>query len=119
MTVDLISKWRIKILQNQQFNFRLENYTHIKEFYNKECGDKCEVFLDIEGNIIKKISYSLHGCGIQTAALELVCEHVLDNSIENVQEIQKEIQKLEIEKNRKHCLIFVEEICDWIIECIE
>lgn len=113
----LLSSWRLKILENQQFNFKIEHYTHIKEFFNSECGDKCEVFLVIKNNKVTEISYSLHGCGIQTAALELLCSHILENSnIKSITSFQKEILQLQVESNRTHCLHFVVEISNWIIE---
>lgn len=117
---ELLSSWRLKILENQQFNFKIEEYTHIKEFYNSNCGDKCEVFLIVKGGIVKEISYSLHGCGIQTAALEMLCSYVLkDSSKKSILKFQKEILDLTVEGNRYHCLEFVVEISNWIIEQLE
>lgn len=116
--VPLISQWKIQLLQNQQYNFRINNFTHMKEFFNKECGDKCEVFLVIKDKKIEKISYTLHGCGIQTAALELVCKQIENKSSESVIKIKEEILQFPIEKNRAHCIYFVNKICEWIIDCI-
>lgn len=115
----VLSDWRVQFLRNQEFNFKIENYSHIKEFYNPNCGDKCEVFLVIKENKVSEISYSLHGCGIQTAALELVCKSIKGNPIQEVEKIKEELLELEVESNRKHCLVFVEEICDWIIESLK
>ena len=110
--------WRVQILKEQKFNYKLKHFTHIKEFFNSSCGDKCEVFLYIKNDMIKEISYSLHGCGIQTAALEYVCSKVLNHGINEVRNAKEEILNFEVEKRRFHCLEFVEEICNWIMQSL-
>ena len=116
---ELLSSWRLKILENQQFNYKIEQYTHIKEFFNSHCGDKCEIFLIIKDSKVSEISYSLHGCGVQTAALEMLCAYVLkDSSKEGILDFQQEILNLKVEGNRYHCLEFVVEISKWILDCL-
>ena len=47
---------------------------HAAEGYNPLCGDKVKVFLKVEGNIIKDVSFEGTGCAISTASASLMTE---------------------------------------------
>ena len=47
---------------------RLKNYTHKCIYKNHTCGDKIKIYLKINKNIIKKISYETESCLICSAS---------------------------------------------------
>ena len=54
-------------------NFRkIENATRHAEGYNPLCGDRIDIFLIVENNIIKDISFKGEGCAISKASASLM-----------------------------------------------
>jgi len=54
---------------------KLEQANHSAEGYNPLCGDKVNVYIEIENDIVKGISFQSSGCAISRASLfdELCC----------------------------------------------
>jgi nitrogen fixation NifU-like protein len=56
-------------------NFRvLEGANRKSDGYNPLCGDKVTVFLELEGNHVKNISFQGAGCAISTASASVMTE---------------------------------------------
>jgi nitrogen fixation NifU-like protein len=54
-------------------NFRkIENATKHAEGYNPLCGDRIDIYLIVEGDIIKDISFKGEGCAISKASASLM-----------------------------------------------
>jgi nitrogen fixation NifU-like protein len=51
------------------------------EGYNPLCGDKVQVFLTIEGDVVKEIAFEGVGCAISTASASLMTESVKGKSL--------------------------------------
>jgi nitrogen fixation NifU-like protein len=51
---------------------KLETANRTAEGYNPLCGDKIDIFLDIENNIVKDISFQGSGCAISKASASLM-----------------------------------------------
>jgi nitrogen fixation NifU-like protein len=56
-------------------NFRtLEHPTHLARGHNPLCGDRVTVYLAVEGDRIKDVSFEGRGCAISTASSSLMTE---------------------------------------------
>jgi nitrogen fixation NifU-like protein len=55
----------------------LENATHIAEGYNPLCGDKIQLYLQIENEHIIAAHFQGAGCAISTASASLMTESLL------------------------------------------
>ena len=56
-------------------NFKpLEGATRSAEGYNPLCGDKVKVYVKMDGDIIKDISFEGAGCAISTASASIMTE---------------------------------------------
>ena len=52
------------------------------EAYNPLCGDQIKIYLKIENNIIKDISFDGSGCAISTASASIMTESVKGKTLE-------------------------------------
>jgi len=58
-------------------NFRvLEHPTHHADGYNPLCGDKVSVYLEVDGGVIRDVSFQGSGCAISTASASMMTETV-------------------------------------------
>ncbi len=51
---------------------RLENATATGEGNDPLCGDRCKVYLDVAGGVIKDVSFDGSGCAIMVASASLM-----------------------------------------------
>jgi nitrogen fixation NifU-like protein len=69
-------------------NFKkLENANHIAEGYNPLCGDKINLYLIVEDDIVKDIGFQGSGCAISKASASLMSSIVKGKT-------KKEVEKL-------------------------
>jgi nitrogen fixation protein NifU and related proteins len=69
-------------------NFKkLEDANHSAEGYNPLCGDKINIYLNIEDKKIKDISFQGSGCAISKASASLMSTIVKGKSIEEAEKI--------------------------------
>ncbi len=52
----------------------LTTATHHAEGFNRLCGDKLTLYLELEHNVVKSISFQGSGCAISTASASLMTE---------------------------------------------
>ena len=52
----------------------LENATHQAEGHNPLCGDKVEVFLTVDGDVITDVGFQGSGCAISRASASLMTD---------------------------------------------
>ncbi|HUA58784.1 MAG TPA: SUF system NifU family Fe-S cluster assembly protein [Verrucomicrobiae bacterium] len=52
----------------------MEDANHKAEGYNPLCGDKLKLYLKMEGDIVKDVSFVGSGCAISTASASLMTE---------------------------------------------
>ncbi|MBN1960165.1 MAG: SUF system NifU family Fe-S cluster assembly protein [Deltaproteobacteria bacterium] len=58
----------------------IANATHHADGHNPLCGDKIKVYLVIEDNVIKDVSFIGSGCAISTASASLMTESLKGKS---------------------------------------
>jgi nitrogen fixation NifU-like protein len=62
-------------------NFRrLENATHQAEGFNPLCGDKVKVYVDLENDVVRDVSFEGEGCAISKASASLMTEAIKGKS---------------------------------------
>ena len=64
-------------------NFKeLDNATHSSEGFNPLCGDRITVYLLVEGDTIRNITFIGSGCAICTACASVMTETLTGKSVE-------------------------------------
>ncbi len=58
----------------------MEDATRKAEGYNPLCGDKLKLFLKMEGDVVKDVSFVGSGCAISTASASLMTESLKGKS---------------------------------------
>ena len=53
---------------------RLADANHSAEGYNPLCGDKVKVYVNLDGEVVKDISFEGAGCAISTASASIMTE---------------------------------------------
>jgi nitrogen fixation NifU-like protein len=67
-------------------NFRvMETANHTSEGYNPLCGDKVTVFLELEHDQVKSVSFQGSGCAISTASASVMTESVKGKTLAEVE----------------------------------
>ena len=59
----------------------IDPHTHEADGHNPLCGDKLKLFLNVEGGIIKDVSFEGSGCAISTASASLMTESLKGRSL--------------------------------------
>ncbi len=59
----------------------LAAYTHTAEGYNPLCGDKIQVYLVVEGDVIKAVQFEAACCAICKASASIMTETLIGKSI--------------------------------------
>ena len=76
-------------------NFRkLENANHSAEGYNPLCGDHLTVYLNLEDDSVKDISFEGSGCAISKAAASMMTQAVKGKTKEEVERLFSEFHKM-------------------------
>jgi nitrogen fixation NifU-like protein len=69
-------------------NFRrLETANHSAEGYNPLCGDQLTVYLNLEDNAVKEISFQGSGCAISKAAASMMTQAVKGKSKQEAEQL--------------------------------
>jgi nitrogen fixation protein NifU and related proteins len=83
VTTDLGELYQEVILEHSKAprNFRKPaSANHQAEGYNPLCGDRCTVYIDMEGDAIKEIGFQGSGCAISRASASMMTQMVKGKS---------------------------------------
>ena len=76
-------------------NFRvIEHPSHSSEGYNPLCGDIIHLYLTIEDEILKDISFQGSGCAISKASASLMSSMIKGKTIEEAKNIFEKFKKM-------------------------
>lgn len=64
------------------------------EGYNPLCGDRCTVFLDVEGDAIKDVGFQGSGCAISRASASMMTQSIKGKSREEAAKIFEQFHRL-------------------------
>jgi len=69
-------------------NFRaLEKANHKAEGYNPLCGDRLTIYLEVEGDTVKDVSFEGSGCAISKASASMMTAAVKGKKISEIEAI--------------------------------
>lgn len=69
------------------------------EGHNPLCGDEVTIYMDLEGDAIRDISFEGHGCAISTASASLMTEALRGLSISDALEIFERFHRMVTEED--------------------
>jgi len=94
---DLRELYQQVILDHQRKprNFRKleENCRHVEGF-NPLCGDKVTVYLKLEGDVVKDVSFQGTGCAISTASASMMTEALKGKTLAEAEKLFTEFHDL-------------------------
>ena len=97
MTADLGELYQEVILEHSKAprNYRRPvGANREAEGYNPLCGDRCTVFLDVEGDAIKDIGFQGSGCAISRASASIMTQSVKGKSKEEARRLFEQFHRL-------------------------
>ena len=62
--------------------------------HNPNCGDEIEIELILDGNVIKDMAFTGHGCAISQASTSIMIDTLKDKTIEQAKEIKEDFIKM-------------------------
>jgi len=76
-------------------NFKkLENANHMAEGYNPLCGDRINIYMDVEDGIVKDVSFLGSGCAISKASASLMSTIIKGKTKEEAEKIFEKFHDL-------------------------
>ena len=76
-------------------NFRkIEMPTHTAEGHNPLCGDQLTIYLDVENNEVRDVSFEGSGCAISKASASMMTQAVKGKTRHQVEELFKEFHEM-------------------------
>ncbi|RMD90620.1 MAG: SUF system NifU family Fe-S cluster assembly protein [Calditrichaeota bacterium] len=80
--------------KNPKNFYAIENPTHFSEGYNPLCGDRINVYMKIEDNVIKDISFQGSGCAISKASASVMTSELKGKKVDEAQKLFDIFHKL-------------------------
>jgi nitrogen fixation protein NifU and related proteins len=76
-------------------NFRkLETANHSAEGYNPLCGDQLTVYLNLEDDAVKEVSFEGSGCAISKAAASMMTQAIKGKSKQEAEQLFSEFHQM-------------------------
>lgn len=72
----------------------LEHANHTAEGYNPLCGDRVNLYVELDGDVIKDVSFYGHGCAISKASASVMTTLVKGKSTAEAEHLFKKFQHL-------------------------
>lgn len=73
---------------SQPRNYRvLDPATHQANGFNPLCGDRVTLYLDVQDNVIRDISFQGNGCAISTASASMLTESLKGKTLTEAQKV--------------------------------
>lgn len=69
-------------------------YTHFAEGFNPLCGDRIELYLNVEDNIVKDIKFESKGCAISKSSASIMTTLLKGKSLEEAQDVYREFMNI-------------------------
>ena len=73
---------------------KLENANRSAEGYNPLCGDQLTVYLDLEDDVVKDISFEGSGCAISKASASMMTQSVKGKNREEAEKLFQEFHRM-------------------------
>ncbi len=72
----------------------IESANHTAEGYNPLCGDRINLYLQVEGDKIRDIGFQGSGCAISKASASVMTTVLKDRTVSEAEELFKKFQNL-------------------------
>lgn len=72
----------------------LADANHVAHGHNRLCGDQVTVYLQVEDDVIKDLSFEGAGCAISTASASLMTEALMGKKIDEVERLFEEFHHM-------------------------
>ena len=72
----------------------MEDCNHDAEGFNPLCGDKIHVYILVENNVIKDLSFISKGCAISTASASIMSQVLKDKTVSEAVVLFSQFQQL-------------------------
>jgi nitrogen fixation NifU-like protein len=72
----------------------LAGANHVAHGHNRLCGDKLTVYLDVEGDVIRDLSFEGSGCAISTASASLMTDALKGKKLDEVEHLFQEFHHM-------------------------
>ncbi|PLV56406.1 Fe-S cluster assembly sulfur transfer protein SufU [Thermotoga sp. SG1] len=79
---------------SKKFRGKVEDASVVEEGKNISCGDEITLYLKVEDGVIKDARFEGIGCAISQASASLMIERIINESLENVESIVEEAEKM-------------------------
>jgi len=73
---------------------KLETANHTAEGYNPLCGDQLKIYLELEGELVKDLSFEGAGCAIFKASASMMTQAVKGKSKQETEALFQEFHRL-------------------------
>jgi nitrogen fixation NifU-like protein len=73
---------------------KLENANHTAEGFNPLCGDQLNIYLQLEGDLVKDISFEGSGCAIWKASASMMTQAVKGKTKQEVETLFDEFHRM-------------------------
>lgn len=80
--------------KNPRNRGKLAGANRTAEGYNPLCGDQVTLYVSLDGNVLKDISFEGSGCAISTASVSLLTETLKGKTMEEAKNIFKSLHDL-------------------------
>jgi nitrogen fixation NifU-like protein len=78
-------------------NFKkIERPTHFAEGYNPLCGDHLNIYINVDGDLIKEIAFDGSGCAISKASASMMTSALKGKTVEEAKKLFEQFHKLVI-----------------------
>ena len=79
---------------------KLENPTQVAEGYNPLCGDKLNLYLTTENDLITDVSFDGSGCAISVASASLMTDSLKGKTIKEAEQMFENFHNLIMEEEK-------------------
>lgn len=72
----------------------LADHNHVAHGHNRLCGDQVTVYLHVEGDVIRDVSFEGTGCAISTASASLMTEALKGKKIDEAEHLFEQFRHM-------------------------
>jgi nitrogen fixation NifU-like protein len=83
--------------KSPKYKTKMEDADMQMEGVNRSCGDEIEIFIKLDGDIIKEASFSGIGCSISQASASMLTEVIRGRNIDDVKKLVKDFKGMLLE----------------------
>ena len=97
MKEELKSLYKKVILEHNktpQYFYENKDADQILDAYNPVCGDRFQIYLKLENDRIKEVSFKGYGCAISKASISIMMENILGKNMNEVTKLYSEFNQV-------------------------